>query len=196
MADRRTSPFPSYSDAAITLHWLIAVLILTNIALAWIWDPLDHSGNPADKLRMGQLVALHKSVGLTVLVLSLVRLGIRLARGFPSLPNHMAVWERVLARATHIAFYVLMIGTPLLGWALASSGKRPIPYFGLFEWPKLPVPADKALGHQIFQAHGTAATLILITLALHVLGALKHQFFDKDWVLHRMLPIVKQPNRS
>lgn len=186
-----------YSKVAITLHWLIAVLIITNVVGGVTMHALMESANPADRQFGFQIVQIHKSIGLTVLMLSLVRLVWRLAHGFPPLPFHMARWEVVLARGTHYAFYLLMIGVPLLGWAMVSASPRnaPIPYFGLFDWPQLPIADSDATAGRLAELHQLAAFATVGILLLHVLGALKHHFLDRDDVLARMLPLLrpKQP---
>lgn len=181
-------PRSRYSLVSIFLHWSIAALIVWNILLGWNLSniPLEHRLAAYDT---------HKSIGLTVLTLSLLRLGWRLANPAPPLPGRMKGWERVLARGTHVLFYVLMIGVPLGGWALVSSSPivRPTSFWGLFDWPHLPLPRSEGLADQIEAAHGLGAWIIVLTLALHVAGALKHQFLDRDVVLWRMLPLVSKP---
>ena len=95
-----------YSTVSIILHWTIFVLIFANATFGgWMEE-----ASSADKL---QYYELHRSVGITVLLLSLVRLGWRFAHPWPAFPEAMPTWERILARTTHVTFYVLMIGAPL-----------------------------------------------------------------------------------
>jgi cytochrome b561 len=171
-----------YSKVAIFLHWTIALLIVSNVIGALVADSVSR---PV----AGTIMSLHKSIGLTVLVLSLVRLAWRLMRGFPPFPATAPAWDRVLARATHVAFYILMIGVPLAGWMMVSAGDRPLEWFGLFDWPKLPV--SSATGDVAHDAHILLAFTTVGILVLHVAGALKHHFLDRDDVLARMLPLVK-----
>lgn len=179
-----------YNSVSVTLHWLIAALIATNFLLAWSMEGYLESKDPAAQATGVLLINTHKSVGLTVLALSLGRLLWRLTHGFLPLPPRMPVWQRLLARGTHLGFYVLMIGLPLIGWAMVSADPRrfPIPWFGLFEVPRLPVPLSRALSEQLGGAHGAAATMLLVLLALHVVGALKHQLLDRLPELQRMIP--------
>lgn len=178
-----------YSRVAITLHWLIALMIVGNVVGALIFDGLLDSGDPAERARGVMLVNIHKSVGLTVLVLSLFRLFWRLTHGFPRLPEHMARWEIALARGNHLAFYFAMIAVPLAGYIMVSAGPAPIAYFGLFDVPKLPV--GKELGGLAHEAHEILAFTTVGLLVLHIAGALKHHFLDRDDVLARMLPLVR-----
>lgn len=171
-----------YSSVAIALHWTIALLIVANVIGALVAEG-------ADKATAAAIMSLHKSNGLTILVLSLVRLAWRLAHGFPPFPPTTAAWDAFLARANHVVFYVMMIVVPLAGWTMASAGPRPLEWFGLFDWPKLPV--DKATGEIAHDAHIILAFTTVGLVLLHVAGALKHHFLDKDDVLARMLPLVR-----
>jgi len=183
MRERRSR----YSTVSILLHWTIFVLIFANATFGgWMEE-----APPAEKLGYYQL---HKSVGITVLLLSLIRLGWRIAHPWPVLPGDMAMWERILARGTHVLFYILMIGAPLLGWAAASaSGAPEVPLYGAVPAPNLPVPEGEDLSETLGGIHKAMVKGIYVVLGLHVLGALKHHFYDKDEVLHRMLPLFRNP---
>lgn len=178
-----------YSTVSIVLHWTIAALIIANATFGgWMEDASD-----SEKLGYYQL---HKSVGITILALSLLRLGWRVGHPWPAFPNAMRRWERLLARSTHILFYVLMIGAPLLGWAAASAGGAPeVPLYGAIPAPNLPLPLNDDLADELGDLHKLMLKAIYVVLALHVVGALKHHFFDKDEVLHRMLPLLRNPRR-
>jgi cytochrome b561 len=186
-ADARSSR-SGYSKIAIALHWTIALMIIGNVIGAFVFDGLLDSADPAERARGVMIVGIHKSIGLTVLVLSLLRLLWRLTHGFPRLPEHMARWEIALARANHLAFYVLMIAVPVAGYVMVSAGRFPLTWFGLFAVPKLPV--GEALGDLAHEAHEILAFTTVALVGLHVAGALKHHFLDRDDVLARMLPLV------
>ncbi len=137
---------------------------------------------------------LHISIGLTALLLILVRIGVRLTHPAPPLPVGLQRWERVLARASHWLFYLLMLALPLTGWAIVSMRPIPIGFWTLEGWPKLPGlaglagQAHRPLRHTLLQFHTDYLVwIILANLALHIAGALKHQF-DGSPVLWRMLP--------
>ncbi len=172
----------AYSRVAIALHWTIAALIIGNVLGALLAERLGPS-------IAGSIMATHKSVGLTVLTLSLVRLGWRVRHGFPRFPESTPRWDAVAARATHLAFYGLMIAVPLAGWAMVSADPRPLRWFGLFDWPKLPV--GEGVAESAHGAHELLAFVTLGLLVLHVAGALKHHLIDRDDVLARMLPPVR-----
>jgi len=184
-----------YTNVAIGLHWLMAALILGQIAGGFYMHNLpDSAGN----LKFS-LYQWHKSFGVTILFLALLRLGWRLTHKTPSLPAAMPEWQRMLARVNHIGFYVLMIGAPLGGWAIVSASpfadSVPTYLFGVIPWPHLPffsgVEDREALADQIAEMHELAAFAILGLFALHVGAALKHHFADKDDILWRMAPIFR-----
>lgn len=176
-----------YSTVSILLHWMIAGLLIANVLVGG-W--MEEAAGP-DKLGW---FATHKSLGITVFVLTLARLGWRIAYPWPALPAHMAGWERLLARGTHVLFYAALLAIPLLGWAAASAGGAPATdWFGLFPVGNLPVPRSEDLGEALGGAHKLLIKAVYVLIGLHVLGAIKHQFLNRDGVLHRMLPIIPVP---
>lgn len=176
-------PRNRYSTVSLTLHWLTAVLILAQVLLITAHEATD---GPLSR----EFVQIHKSVGLTILVLTLLRIGWRVANPALPLPDSMARWQKLVARATHVLFYVFLIAMPLVGWAASSAGGREIQWFGLFEWPLLPIGGGRPVASQLMDLHELAAKGLYVLIALHVIGALKHQFIDRDNVLHRMIPWI------
>lgn len=174
-----------YSRVAMILHWSIALLIVLNFAAAWVAETVPR----AERM---QIMANHKSIGLTVLILTVVRIAWRVTHRPPPLQRTLQPWERTLATAVHSLFYILMIGMPLTGWAMVSAG-GPVSVFGLFSMPALPVPSSEAAGDTFHDVHVKLAWLMLGLFALHVLGALKHQFLDRDRTLGRMIPFLRVP---
>jgi cytochrome b561/polyisoprenoid-binding protein YceI len=195
-----------YTAVAIVLHWAIAFAIAFMIPLGfWMYIQAENRVATEDVFRAFQL---HKSIGLTVLALSLVRLGWRLANPPPPLPDHMPAWERFVAKATHWAFYALTIGLPLSGWLYVSAGwsiheNEPLPvpthYFGLFTVPHLfdlqsaSVDVREGAAEAAFTAHWVMAYTMIGLAALHTLAALKHHIFDRDLVLAHMVPGLRAP---
>jgi cytochrome b561 len=183
-----------YGSVAMTLHWLLAAAILFMLGLGPFMTSLDEN-DP----RTFPLFQLHKSIGLTILTLSILRLAWRLANPIPALPQGMSGWERFAARGVHTLFYVLMIAIPLMGWATVSSAALAVPtmWFGLFEWPHIPFLADlpraqkRMIEPPLAVTHSVLAFSMLVLLGLHVAAALKHHFRDRDDVLKRMLPWTK-----
>jgi cytochrome b561 len=196
-AGRSTRERPSWSEAdsnrrygavSLALHWTIALLILVQIGLGWYMNEVLPDHSPA---QAGILTA-HISLGLTILLLVLVRIGVRLTHPAPPLPAAIPQWERLLARGSHVLFYLLMLAMPLTGWALVSLGPRPIKFWGA-PWPHLPgvglllgSPPPRSVREELAHIHVYILIwIVLINLALHVAGALKHQF-DGHPVLWRM----------
>jgi cytochrome b561 len=195
------SPAQRYTAVAIVLHWAIAIAILLMIPLGWwMGDALEAPETQAQAIAAFQL---HKSVGLTVLALSIVRLGWRLANPAPPLPEGMKAWERAAATATHWGFYVVMLALPLTGWLYVSTGwsvhdNRPLEvptvYFGLFQAPHLfglshlADDARASLAGVLEFGHSKLAWGAIALTVLHVAAALKHQFADRDGLLGRMVP--------
>jgi len=138
----------------------------------------------------------HKSIGITVLLLTIARVIWRVKNPPPPLPEDMKNWERTASHAVHMAFYAIMIFIPLGGWALASMAKVQVPtvLFGAVSWPHLPILADlsadakTSLYGMIKLFHSNSDKLIIALLALHIGGALKHEFAEEDGVLKRMIP--------
>ena len=177
-----------YTRVAVWLHWLIAGLIIAQLIGGKVMTSLPNTA--AFKFEAYQM---HKSFGLIVLALSLARLAWRLTHRPPAPMAEHAAWERVLARVTHLAFYGLMIGVPLAGWALTSKSPLPSEFLLLFDIPRLPV-FGTAEGWA--QAHEVLAFATGGLLALHVAGALKHHYADRDGTLARMAPWVRGRDRT
>ncbi|MBA3897517.1 MAG: cytochrome b [Sphingomonadaceae bacterium] len=167
-----------YTRVAIAFHWFVAILIVTNVALALSWPHVaDESVRP--------LIGNHKSIGMTVLGLAIMRLLWRLTHRPPPYPPVYARWETRLAHWVHAGLYVLMFALPLSGWIMDSAWEKaadnPNYYFGLFEWPRIAAimaldPVTKKQVHEGFgAAHEIAGYILYLLVFLHVAGALKHQ---------------------
>lgn len=176
-------PRNRYSIVSLVFHWGLAALILCQVLLI---TASEANEGPAAR----EFIGLHKSLGVTILVLTLMRVGWRFANPAIPLPGRMAKWEKIAARTLHVLFYVLLIGLPLVGWAASSAGGRAIEWFGLFPWPRLPLPLDRDLARTFMDVHRAGVKVLYVLLALHVLAALKHHFIDRDNVLHRMIPLI------
>ncbi len=178
-----------YSSIAIALHWMIAILILANLSVGFFMEGF------APALRR-IVIPLHASSGITVLVLTIVRVLWRLTHRPPPLLEGLKTWEERLAHAVHGLLYGLMILMPLTGWSILSAHpSRPgqgLAIWGLVRLPPIaPIssmePSAQRAAHGYFvEGHAVAACLLLGLLALHVGGALKHQFYDRRPELARM----------
>ena len=170
-----------YTTVAIILHWVMAALILFMIWLGWNMD-----GNEAR-------YQLHKSIGITLLFLTVTRILWRAANPPPPLPEEMPAHEKLASHLVHMAFYGLMLILPLAGWVLVSTSKFKVPtvLFGSISWPHLPAPdfLRGEIAHTIIETiHSKGAWLLIILLVLHVAGAVKHEIGGEDGVLKKMLP--------
>jgi cytochrome b561 len=177
-----------YGATAQVLHWIVAALIVTQYVLA---RTAAHLPLGARKLA---LLAEHKSFGMTVFLLAVLRLAWRLKHPPPPLPTDMHRVERLLARVTHVSFYVLLFAMPLSGWLMSSAKNYSVSWFGAFTWPNLIAPNEAAFG--FFKAlHHLLSDALFAIASLHVLAAFKHHFWNKDDVLVRMLPDFRSENK-
>jgi cytochrome b561/polyisoprenoid-binding protein YceI len=194
-----------YTAVAIVLHWAIAAAILANLLIGW-WMK-SAIGETATQARAIAAFQLHKSIGLTVLLVTALRLVWRFTHKPPPLPAGMARWERFAARGTHWAFYILMVLVPLSGWTYVSSqwadGKPlnvPTLWFGLFQVPHLfdahamTDAARAAVSQRNAAAHYYLAWSMAGLFVLHVAAALEHHFRNRDRVLTQMLPVLPPPD--
>lgn len=178
-----------YGTVAIILHWLIAVAIGVQLWLGFFMEELAEGS-----FARFEALQRHKSVGLTILILSVVRLVWRLANPAPHADPGLKPIERRLAALAHFGLYFLIIVVPLAGWATVSASPLglPIQLYGLIGWPHLPFfesVADGQAMEDLMQAIHKGLVFALIALALiHILAALRHQFLLKDAVLGRMIP--------
>lgn len=172
-----------YSRTAIFLHWTIALALAFQLALGW---RLEETPKGPELFAGFQL---HKSVGLTILVLTLVRIAIRVMRPHPELMAD-SLWAKRLAQAVHWLFYGVLLLGPLSGWILVSTAKIKVPtlIFGVIPWPHLPV--SRAWHEPVEGLHGFIATTGLLLFILHVVGALRHQFMKDENILGRMVPFL------
>ncbi len=180
-----------FSYVAIFFHWVVAALILANILIAWQFH-LVH-GVPRSAI-----LQIHKSIGITILLLSVLRLMWRLLNPPPPFATSMQTWEKGAAKIVERSFYFIMFAMPLTGWAIASTLSLPTPImlFGVVHWPYIPslstLPFDQKLGAYSLSvaAHHLLAKITYALLTLHVLAALRHQFLKRDAVLARMIPLL------
>ncbi len=180
-----------YTRLAMVFHWLVALGIAANFLIVWTVDSLPKSAERP-------LIDLHKSIGLTVLGLAIMRVLWRYANPPPPMPADYKRWERLLAHAAHYSLYALIFLMPLTGWIHDSAWKgaagNPLKLYGVIPWFRLGFitdqdPATKEKIHDTFaQIHGALGWVLLALIALHVAGALKHQFVDRKAELQRMLP--------
>ena len=173
-----------WGSVARTFHWLVALLIVVNGALGLYMTDMKPS---MDKI---SIYAIHKSVGLTVLALFLLRLS---WRWFDPRPRDLPMprWQKLAAHAAHGALYVLMLAMPLSGWLFNSAHGNPLQWFKLFNLPAL-VEKNKALAEFFGDTHETLFWILVAIVIAHVGGALMHHFVERDKTLRRMLPFSRK----
>ena len=172
--------YDRYSNVSILIHWTVAALVVVNLVIA-ITMPNDRD-----------LFSWYKSINIAVLLLTIVWIGCRLVHPWPRFPDSVPGWERALARGVYLAFYLMMLAVPLLGWATMSAGGGTGEVFGGIQWFDLPVAKSPELRANLAAIHEMAVYVLVLLIFIHVCGALKHQFFDEDVVFHRMLPSLRQ----
>jgi cytochrome b561 len=174
----------TYGHVAKVLHWLIALAVLAMMVMGTFMDDIP------DKILRFQIYGIHKALGITVLVLMLGRLVWKLIHwGLPHHNLNHKPWEQKLAGVVHWGFYALLLVMPLSGWLLTGAAGSTISWFGFFSVPNIALP-DQELREAYGEIHEIVGLLIWGALALHVGGALKHVFLDKDDTLRRMLPLI------
>ncbi len=169
-----------YGSVAQVLHWAIVVMLIVQVTL----------GKVAHELPVGLerlvMMARHKSLGITILGLALVRLAWRWIDRPPP-PPPMPRWQSLAARLNHRALYGLLFALPLSGWLMSSAANRPVSWFGLAQLPDFVAP-DPGLKDLFEETHELLVNVLFALAGLHVAAALKHQFIDRDGLLQRMLP--------
>jgi cytochrome b561 len=167
------------------LHWLMAVCIL---AMLFIGVGMVSTVMP----KYVPLLATHKTLGIAILVLALIRLGARLRQGTPPLPADLPEPMKLAAQLSHYALYALMIGMPLIGWAMLSAGAYPIVLYGDIRLPAILPPSD-ALHTLLWNAHFYLAFAFFALILLHIAAGLFHALVRRDGVFESMAPV---PSRN
>ena len=171
-----------YTRVAMALHWIIAALIVWGFSLGWIMT--DIPGFTPTKLRY---FSWHKWIGVTVLVLALIRLLWRATHPAPALPAVMHTWEKLAAHAGHAALYILMLIIPVTGYLYSSAAGIQVVYLGVLPLPTIIGP-DTMLKGILKTIHIALNYVLLFAVAGHLLAVIKHELFDKQRLLARMLP--------
>jgi cytochrome b561 len=178
-----TNTVDRWGSVSKLFHWTIVALLITQFVLA----------NLAEDLPLGlaklAMLARHKSVGITILGLAVLRLLWRLGAGpTPPLPSDLKPHERALAHLTHYGLYALLFALPLTGWAMSSAKNYPVSWFSIGgALPNLVAP-DEQLFEILKETHEILATALIVVTVLHAGAALVHHFHRRDDVLRRMLP--------
>ena len=169
-----------YSAVAQLLHWVIAALIAVQFVLAWLEHDL-----PLGVHKLA-LLARHKSFGMTILMLAVLRMLWRW-RHQPPPPAGMSAFQQRAARAAHSALYILLFAMPLTGWMMSSAKNYSVSWFGWFTWPNL-IGKNAAAYEFLHTTHAILSGTLFTIVVLHIGAALVHHFWNRDDVLKRMLP--------
>jgi len=185
----RTDGAARYGAVAAAFHWSVALLVFGQIYVGWTFGDMERG--PARDLWF----EWHKTLGFLILVLSLARLGWRVANPPPPLPPEAPVWQSRAAAVGHIAFYLILIGLPLTGWAAISTGRAALTsqitsLIGGLSWPLLPG-LPQALHEPMEGAHGLLVKITYALVVLHVGAAMKHQFLDRGPLAGRLWPFPR-----
>ena len=170
-----------WGSVSIGLHWTIAALVLlVQVPAGITMTAVD----PGTVQNIGYNI--HKTNGIVIFLLALVRLGWRWSHPVPVLPADMPEWQARLARTTHALLYVVLFAMPISGFLYTAMGGFPVPFFMVYDLARF-VPENKPVAEIFKYTHLTLQYVLYITVSLHVAGALQHHFVRRDSVLRRML---------
>lgn len=167
-----------FSPVQRALHWLMAIMVL---AMLFIGVAMVSTLKP----RFLTLISIHRPLGITILVLALIRLGVRWRSGAPPLPDDLPPAQVMAARFSHVLLYGLLIVMPLVGWGMLSAGGYPIVLYGSLHLPAI-LPHDDRLHAVLRAAHTVLAYIFFATVLLHVAAALFHALIRRDGVFQAM----------
>lgn len=173
-----------YGTVSRVLHWLMALLVLVMFATGWGREFLPDAWGRT-------IMLIHKSTGVSILGLVVLRVLWRLFNKGPTLSGSVSRVLGLAAKAVHLLLYAMMLGMPVIGWALSSAAGRPVVFLGLFPLPSLVGP-NKPLAHTLEEFHEAGALIFAALVAVHIAAALWHGIVLKDGVLNRMLPAKKE----
>ena len=188
---------PRYTHVAQALHWLLALGLTAQVVLGLV---MAHAG--LARMTQFKFYQLHKSIGITILIIALLRLLWRLTHRPPALQVDIHPLEKGAAHGTHVLLYVLMIGLPLVGWVMVSVSPFNLPtvLFGVVPWPHIPglaSIANKPYWEGVAKwVHAYGAYLLIALVLLHAAAALRHHFLLRDDILARMVPGLRAPSSS
>ncbi|WP_269584004.1 cytochrome b [Roseibium sp. Sym1] len=169
-----------YSLIARSIHWLTALMVLTMVPAGLVMIRIEGGA------LQNQLFDFHRSVGIVLMLLTVLRLAYRLTHPPAPLPDSMPHWQKLAAKATHVFLYGFLLVNPFLGWVATSAYGAKISVFGLYTMPAL-IAKDRALSEQLFQVHLALGLLFTAAVLLHIAAALYHGLVRRDGVLSRMI---------
>ncbi len=175
-----TNSAQRYGIIAQLLHWAMALLIIVALAIGLVMTEMDKSSTK------WLLYSIHKSLGISILILVILRFGWRLVGVIPQLPQQLPFFAKIAAKIGHYLMYVMMFAIPITGWVMSSAGGHAVKLWGL-ELPAI-VEENEWLGEIAGELHEFGGWALIWLVGLHMLAAIWHQYINKDGMLHRMLP--------
>ncbi|MEL7297998.1 MAG: cytochrome b/b6 domain-containing protein [Pseudomonadota bacterium] len=175
-------PKQQYGGVARFFHWAVAAAIVLQFILAKLYEFAADGG---ERIRQIALIANHKSVGMTVLMVALLRLAWRFRQGVPKLPSSMPGWQIRASHLSHWLLYGSLFLLPITGWLMSSASAYSVSWFGVFTWPDLITP-DASLKETLKMLHDLFAKILFVVAIVHIAAAIKHHWVDRDQVLTRM----------
>jgi cytochrome b561 len=179
-----TFPSERFSPGQRALHWLLAGMIIT---MLFVGVTMVSTVAPVHEI----LISVHKPLGIAILVLVVLRIGLRLRRGTPPFPADLPWWQVRVAQASHWVLYALMVVMPLLGWSMLSAGGYPVVLFGPLHLPPI-APHNDTLHALLWTAHASLAYVFFLTILLHFSAAMFHALVRRDSVFASMAPWLPQ----
>lgn len=176
------SSVAEFTLIAKVLHWAVAGMIVLQFVLAKLAERAEESDSA---LRELALLANHKSVGITILALAIMRLIWRKKNAPPALPISVPSWQTTASQISHWSLYVLIIALPITGWLMSSASAYSVSWFNLVQLPDF-VPPNPELKETFEAIHETLAKILFMIASVHILAAIKHAVIDKDGVLRRI----------
>jgi len=176
-----TNQTHTYGAVAKCFHWLIVLLVIITLIMGAFRHDIPHSIK-------GTWMGIHKSLGMTILFLMILRLVWKWLNIAPDHPPTMRAWESFAASLVHFLFYVFLLLMPIVGFIGSNASKHGVHFWWWFSFPNFGIPHSTALSHLMWDCHTAFAWVILALIIVHVAAVCKHYFIDKDRVLQSMLP--------
>lgn len=176
-----------YGSVTKLFHWVIAFVVILMLIMGSLMDFVPKS----ESFLRANVYTFHKSLGLLLLMLIVLRLLWRLVNPKLHLLNGLLLWEKILAKINHWLLYFFVIGMTLSGWVMSTAGDKVPKFFWLISIPAPFVPVDKTLAHDAAEIHETFAWILATLILIHITAALYHHFIKKDSILKRMWIIRK-----
>lgn len=179
-----------YDAVAMIIHWVTAILMIYMVLFGEdLMKEGEHAAEAGDLANATFEPSIHVSLGIAILLLTVLRIVWRMTHTAPPYPASMKRYEVLASRSLHGLFYVLMLAIPLTGWLTFGGFLAEVPAMaGVQVFGAFPVPATPVTGEAFKELHEIGSKAAMVLIILHVLAALKHQFLDRDGILKRMLP--------